>query len=99
MPHPANSPDAPDDRRARIVGRTAAALVTAALGASAALAIGACGEDREGSVENIGGGTTGTTATGATTSTAPTTTGGETTGGETTGGSTTPDTTGTTDGE
>lgn len=41
----------------------AAALATVALGAGAALAVGACGEDREGSVENIGGGTTGTGAT------------------------------------
>lgn len=63
--------------------RIAAGLATAALGAGAALALGACGEDREGSVENIGPGTTGTGAvTGATT-------GGATTGGATTGGATT----------
>ncbi len=57
--------------------RVAAGLATAALGAGAALALGACGEDREGSVEQIGPGTTGT---GAVT--------GVTTGGETTGATT-----------
>ncbi len=59
--------------------------MTVALGASAALALAACGEDREGSVENIGGGTTGTGGTtGATVptgaTTAPTTETGATTG-------------------
>jgi hypothetical protein len=64
-------------------GRIAAGLVSAALGAGAAIALGACGEDREGSVEQIGPGTTGTGAvTGVTT-------GGVTTGGVTTGGATT----------
>jgi hypothetical protein len=81
-------------------GRIAAGLATAALGAGAALALGACGEDREGSVENIGPGTTGTGAvtgvttgevtTGATTGTeavtAPPTTGATTSGADATGG-------------
>jgi len=91
--HSAHSPEPIENRRARLAARVAVALTTAALGVAAALAIGACGEDREGSVENIGGDTTGTTATGATTSTEPTTT-----AGETSGGSTAPDDTGNTTG-
>lgn len=70
-------------RRAR---RTVVALVAAALGAGAAVVVGACGEDREGSVENIGGGTTGTGATAGATTGA--TTAGATTGGTTTGATT-----------
>ena len=93
MQHSAHSPEPIENRRARLAARVAVALTTAALGVAAALAIGACGEDREGSVENIGGDTTGTTATGATTSTEPTTT-----AGETSGGSTAPDDTGNTTG-
>ncbi len=76
----------------RMIARIAATLAAGALGAGAALAVGACGEDREGgSVENIGGAMTGTT---------PGTTATEaTTGPETTGESTAPETTGSTEAE
>ena len=59
-------------------------VVAGALGAGASVAIGACGEDREGDVQ-IEGGTTGTGGA----STGGATTGGTTTGGATTGGATT----------
>ena len=62
--------------------KTAVALICAALGAGASVAVSACGEDR-GEVEVEGGATTGGGTTGTTTSEDHGTTG--TTEGETTG--------------
>ena len=59
----------------RMLSRTAAVAVAAALGAGAAIGVSACGEDREGDVQFENG--TGTETT-------------ETTGTETTGTETTP---------
>lgn len=109
MPLPAEHPPAstaePSPRRSR-VARAAAGIAALVLGAGAALGVAACGEDREGSVENIGGATTGTAATtrtaattGGTVGTTPSTTGGVTTGTGTTGTNTSPSTTGTTGSE
>jgi hypothetical protein len=64
--------------------RAAVVAASLVLGAGASLAVGACGEDRDGSVE-VEEGTTGGTGT----------TGGATTGGATTGGETGTGTTGT----
>jgi hypothetical protein len=61
--------------------------------------VGACGEDREGSVENIGGGTTGTGATTGATVATGATTAPTTETGATTGATTSPGTTGTTEAE
>jgi hypothetical protein len=80
--------------------RTAVALICAALGAGASVAVGACGEDRgevevEGGTTGTGGHTTGATTEGATTedtttaegaTTEGTTTEGAATEGTTTGG-------------
>ena len=89
-PTPAGGTTSNRSRRALTI---AAALGAATLGVATATTVAACGEDREGgSVENIGGATTGTTpaTTGATTApstTAPT----DTTETEATGATTAPE--------
>jgi hypothetical protein len=84
--------DRTDSRKIRRA-RTASALAAIALGASSAVGLLACGEDREGgSVQQIGPDTTGAVTGGTTTggaTTDGTTTGGTTTGGDTTGKTTT----------